>query len=184
MGVAGTGKSTFCREVLRRIQAVYLDNNHIADAFFPDTRTGPAYNRLRGRLYKALYTIAEENLMIGNSVVLDAPHVKEIQTKTWRTFITQLASAAKAHLVIIRCICSEKTLRVRIRRRGERRDARKFKHWDSFLTEQPLEASIPLPHLDINTENHLAKNLPLAVGYILDNANGSLKGAAAAVRHN
>src|SRR5689334_13383307 len=79
MGVAGSGKSTLSAEILRRICAVYLDNNHVADAFFPEIRRGRRYNALRPGFYKALYTIAEENLKYGSSVLLDIPHVKEIQ---------------------------------------------------------------------------------------------------------
>src|SRR5215813_4682614 len=47
MGVAGSGKTTLARRILRHISAVYLDNNHIADAFSPDRRNGSAYDRLR-----------------------------------------------------------------------------------------------------------------------------------------
>jgi len=133
MGVAGVGKSTLSHELLRRIQAVYLDNNHIADAFFPDTRNGRNYERLRPGFYKALYRIAEENLKHGNSVLLDAPHVKEVQTQEWRTLIKNLARKTKAPLIAIRCLCSEKVLHARISRRGERRDRWKLKHWNKFL---------------------------------------------------
>ncbi len=68
MGVAGSGKTTLAREILRRLWAVYLDNNHIVDAFFPHTRNGRAYQKLRPHFYQALYTIVEENLKRGNSV--------------------------------------------------------------------------------------------------------------------
>jgi len=168
MGVAGTGKSTLCKEILRRIHAVYLDNNYIADEFFPHTRTGQSYNRLRPQLYSALYTIAVENLKIGNSVLLDSPHIKQVQTRSWRMLIKRLVNSANARLVIIRCFCSEKTLRERICQRGERRDVWKLKHWRKFLTQEPLDAPISFPHLDINTESPIAKYLPLVVDYILN----------------
>ncbi len=122
MGVAGSGKTTLAKEILRRLCAVYLDNNHIVDAFFPDTRTGRAYEKLRPNFYRVLYNIAEENLKTGNSVLLDVPHVKEMQILKWRRFIKSLAARTNSKLVVIRCRCSEKTLRARLKSRGETRD--------------------------------------------------------------
>ena len=167
MGVAATGKTTLSREIARRVSAVYLDNNYIADAFFPRTRNGPEYDRLRPKLYRALYTIAEENLKLGNTVLLDVPHVKDVQKKQWRTFITRLARKTGAKMIVVRCLCSERTLYRRIRSRGEPRDRWKTDHWKEFLKNEPIDIRIPFKHLDINTENALSKNLRDALSYIL-----------------
>jgi predicted kinase len=166
MGVAGSGKTTLSREILRRICAVYLDNNHIADAFFPHTRLRDAYERLRPGFYKALYTITEENLKLGNSVLLDVPHVKEVQTRRWRGLIRRLVKKARADLVVIRCFCSEQTLLRRIRSRSEPRDSWKLTHWDEFLIEQPIDVRVPFDHIDIDTELDLETNVRAAVRYI------------------
>lgn len=175
MGVAGTGKSTLSHELLRRIQAVYLDNNHIADAFFPDTRNGRNYERLRPSFYRTLYRIAEENLRFGNSVLLDAPHVKEVQTQEWRTLIKNLARKTNAALIAIRCLCSEKVLHARISSRGERRDRWKLKHWNRFLAQQPIKVPIALPHLDIDTEKSLSQNINAAIRYVERQATRSFR---------
>jgi predicted kinase len=167
MGVAGSGKTTLSREILRRVWAVYLDNNQVVDAFFPETRNGRRYEKLRPHFYKALYTIAEENLRIGNSVLLDVPHVKEIKDREWRRFIKRLAARTKAQLIIIRCLCSEKILHSRIRSRGEKRDRQKLSRWKEFSTTQPIDVAIPFPHLDIDTEKNLSVNTDAAVRYIL-----------------
>ncbi len=166
MGVAGAGKSTLARTVVRRLRAVYLDNNHIVDAFFPDTRNGQQYQKLRPKLYKALYRIAEENLKCGNSVVLDVPHIKEVQTREWQDSIKNLARRTKAKLIAIRCICSPAVLRERLRTRAERRDEWKLKHWKKFLVQQPIEVPIPFAHLNIDTETSPVKNADIAVQYI------------------
>src|SRR5512132_1941271 len=110
MGVAGSGKTTLARSMVQRISAVYLDNNHIADVFFPSTRQGAYYNKLRPYFYRILYTIAEENLRLGESVLLDVPHIKEVQTRDWRDQIKALARRTRARLIAIRCFCSEATL--------------------------------------------------------------------------
>ena len=166
MGVAGSGKTTLSREILHRICAVYLDNNHVADAFYSWTRHGPSYEKLRPSFYRALYTIAEENLMQGNSVLLDVPHVKEMQTHEWRNLIKRIVKRSGAKLAIIRCFCSESVLKQRLRLRGEKRDARKLKHWDEFLVEQPIKVAVPFVHLDVDTRKSLSTNTGAAVRFI------------------
>lgn len=174
MGVAGSGKTTLAKEILRRLWAVYLDNNHIVDAFFLDTRNGRAYERLRPSFYQALYTIAEENLKTGNSVLLDMPHVKEMQILKWRRFIKSLAARTNSKLVVIRCRCSEKVLRSRLKSRGEKRDRWKLDHWNEFLTEQPIDLRPLFAHLDIDTKMDLSKNVKAALRHITgENSQGT-----------
>jgi predicted kinase len=168
MGVAGSGKSTLAQHILRRICAVYLDNNHIVDAFFPDTRSGHTYLRLRPRFYQAIYTIVKENLQLGNSVLLDMPHIKEMQDPRWRRFIKKLATGSKAQIVVIRCLCSDKILHARLVRRGKKRDEQKLIHWKEFLKEQPINMDLALPHLNVDTEKNLAANVRAAIRYIID----------------
>jgi predicted kinase len=166
MGVAGSGKTTLAKEILRRLWAVYLDNNHIVDAFFLDTRNGRAYEKLRPRFYRALYTIVEENLKTGNSVLLDVPHVKEMQSPKWRRFIKNLAARTKSTLIVIRCRCSETVLRSRLKSRGEKRDRWKLDHWKGFLTQQPIDITPAFPYLDIDTKMNLSKNVKAALRHI------------------
>ena len=167
MGVAGSGKTTLARDILRHIWAVYLDNNHIVDAFFPDTRSGRNYEKLRPHFYEVLYAIAEENLRVGNSILLDVPHVKEVQIPKWRRFIKRLAARTNSKIIVIRCLCSEKVLHARICVRGEKRDRWKLAHWNKFLTQQPVKIAVPFKHLDIDTEKNLAGNTRVAIRYIL-----------------
>jgi predicted kinase len=168
MGVAGSGKSTLAHHILRRVWAVYIDNNHIADAFFPDIRSGRSYARLRPHFYQAIYTIVKENLKLGNSVLLDMPHVKEMQDPRWHRFITKLANRSKAQIVVIRCLCSDKTLYARLVHRGEKRDRQKLVQWKEFLKEQPINMDLALPHLNVDTEKTLAANVRAATRYITD----------------
>jgi predicted kinase len=170
MGVAGSGKTTLARGIAARIWTVYLDNNHIADPFFPETRNGRAYEKLRPHFYQVLYTVARENLRLGNSVLLDVPHIKEVQSRAWRRSMQRLAGSTGARLIAIRCLCSPNILRRRIEQRDEPRDRWKLKHWREFLVSQPVAVSIPFAHLDVNTETGLPKNISTAVRYVLNRA--------------
>jgi predicted kinase len=170
MGVAGSGKTTLAKEILRRVPAVYLDNNHIADAFFPETRNGRKYDQVRPRFYRALYLITEANLRVGNSVLLDVPHVKEMRTAQWRRFIRRMAARANATIIVLRCFCSEETLRLRLASRNEKRDRWKLAHWRGFLAEQPIQMPLSFDHLSIDTENDLSTNVKTAVRYILNSS--------------
>lgn len=166
MGVAGSGKTALAREIARRLRLVYLDNNHVADAFFPYTRSGRAYERFRPRFYRVLYAITEANLKLGNSVLLDVPHIKDVQKAEWRAFIQRLARRTQAKLIVIRCFCSESTLRNRILSRGEPRDRWKLVHWQEFLVREPADVRIPFRHLELNTEGSLPRNVAAAVSYV------------------
>lgn len=166
IGVAGSGKTTLAHAILSNFPAVYLDNNQIVDAFFPDTRNGRSYQRLRPNFYQALYAIAEANLKVGNSVLLDVPHVKEIQIPSWRRFIKCLSDRTHSTLVILRCLCSEEVLRSRLLSRGEKRDRWKLRNWAEFLREQPIDVRIHAPHLDLDTHKPVAQNARAAISYI------------------
>src|SRR4051794_21547626 len=152
IGVAGSGKTTLAKRILRHLQAVYLDNNHIADAFFPEARNGKRYEKMRPYFYQALYAIAEANLELGNSVLVDVPHVKEIQRPDWRRMMKRIAGRTHSALVVIRCACSEQLLRARLIARGEKRDRWKLAHWNEFLRAQPIRVFVPEPHLELDTE--------------------------------
>ena len=167
MGVAASGKTTLSKHILKDFRATYLDNNFVVDAFYPDTRMGTEYFKFRPNFYAVLYRITEENLVLGNSVLLDVPHIKEVQQSEWRTRIIKLTAETHAKLVVLRCICSEQTLKQRIIARGESRDAWKLDNWDDFLKEQPIAVPVPFDHFDINTESDVSANAELAIQYIL-----------------
>ncbi|MFQ5532917.1 MAG: AAA family ATPase, partial [Candidatus Methylomirabilales bacterium] len=163
MGVAGTGKSDLSKAILEQLWAVYLDNNFLADVFSPKSRTDERYLAVRENLYGALYRITEENLRIGTSVLLDAPHIKQVQDPEWRRSIQRLVDETGARLCVIRCYCREQVLRDRLEMRGEGRDRWKLENWEKFLKQEPPRAPIPFPHLELDTEDSLDANVARAV---------------------
>ncbi len=167
MGVAGSGKSALARGILEHVPAVYLDNNFLADAFTPESRTDEQYLAVRENIYAALYRIMWENLQLGNSVLVDAPHIRQVQDPDWCRWVQCLAEEAGATLCAIRCYCREDVLRHRLEARGERRDRSKLENWQTFLKQQPPRAPVPFAHLELDTEQPLETNVTQAVSYIL-----------------
>ncbi len=166
MGVAGVGKTAMARQVSSRLHCVYLDNNFIADAFFAETRESSGYRCLRPSFYAALYRIAEENLALGNRVLIDAPHVKQMKKAGWRRWLSDLVRRNRASLKIIRCHCDEHTLQERLAARGEPRDVWKLGHWQEFIGSEPVWVDIPFDHLDIDTMQDVPENVRKIIEYI------------------
>ena len=169
-GVAGSGKSTIARGLLDYLHAVYLDNNFIADAFFPNTRRGLEYRRLRPRMYRALYRITGENLSVGNSVLLDAPHVRQSRSALWYHSMLSLTRGAAAELVMIRCVASEPEIRRRLEARGVPRDRWKLQNWETHVRSQPVARALPHAHLNLLTERSIEETVQEALRYILTEA--------------
>jgi predicted kinase len=172
-GVAGSGKSTVARGLLEYVQAVYLDNNFIADAFFPETRRGLEYRRIRPRMYRALYRINGENLSVGNSVLLDAPHIRQSRSAIWYRSMLSLTMDAASELVMIRCVASEGEIRRRLETRGEPRDRWKLQNWETHVRSQPVAGNLPHPHLDLATERSIEGTVREALKYILGSTTGT-----------
>ncbi len=171
MGVAGSGKTTLARAFLEKIAATYLDNNFLADAFFPDTRISPAYLELRPNLYRALYRIAAENLEVGNSVLLDAPHIRQARDPEWCQFLADLVRKTGSELVVIRCYCKEETLKRRLSERGAARDEWKLEHWEEHRAQEPPLAEIPFEHLDLDTTGSVEDKVDGAIAYVIARVN-------------
>lgn len=166
MGSPGTGKSTVAKSILGLCNFVYLDNNFIADNISNVSRVDDDYRRLRRLVYDSLYRIVAENLKVRNSVLLDVPHVTHMNSAGWREEIGDLATANDAALKIVRCYCSEETLKRRIEARGEPRDRWKLENWSRFMENEPVMVDIPLPHIDLNTELPENQNTPKIMEYL------------------
>jgi predicted kinase len=110
-GLPGSGKSTLAAHLSATLSLPVISVDPIAAALWaggiPREMTGPA-------TYAVLRAIAEEQLTLGFSVVVDAVNPTGAYRASWRS----LASDQGADLVVIACICSDAALH---RRRIERR---------------------------------------------------------------
>jgi len=166
LGAAGSGKTTFARHLVPKLGCVYLNTDPITDIFFPGDRDSPAYRAANPRIYRALYDIAFANLRLGNSVLIDAPHVAQVRDPAWYAWISAETDRLAARLCIIRCFSDTETLRNRLRSRGEARDENKLDNWSEYVRDDPTRPLILLPHIEIDTREDVNRNLALAMDYL------------------
>lgn len=166
LGAAGSGKTTFAQHLVPKLGCAYLNTDSITDIFFPGDRDSPAYRAANPGIYRALYDIAFANLRMGNSVLIDAPHVMQMPDPQWRTWISEESDRFGARLRIIRCFSDAETRRSRLQARGETRDASKLGNWSERIAGEHTRPPIPLPHIEIDTREDMDRNLALAMNFL------------------
>lgn len=98
-GLAGVGKSTLATSLSRRIGAMHLRADTIEQAM---RNTGLVVSGPEG--YLVARAIAEDNLRIGHSVIVDAVNPVEITRYYWRETAARLA----VELVEIEVVCTDR----------------------------------------------------------------------------
>jgi predicted kinase len=95
-GLPGSGKTTIARALASDLRAAYLRIDTI-EAAIAASGTPPEAG------YHAAQALAEENLGIGTTVVVDAVNALDIIRARWR----EIASAARVRLIEIEIVCSD-----------------------------------------------------------------------------
>lgn len=168
LGSAGSGKTTFARQLVPELGCVYLNSDTISEAAFPDDRESPEYLKARPIIYRTLYDLAFANLKLGSSVLIDAPHVGQIADPGWRTWIMSETEQSGARLRVIHCVADQTTRRSRLASRGEARDADRLANWVEYIRSDPFRSPLPLPHIEIDTTEDMQRNIALAMNYLRD----------------
>jgi len=161
IGNAGTGKSTLAQEIAKKVQVCYLERDNIADQF-----TIPRHNfmnehykeHVRLQSYAATYKVAEDNLMLGNSVIIIGPNSiiwdKQIQERILKT-----SEKSSSLIKAIKCYCPSEIIRSRLSKRGLTRDLPKLSSddtWKNYIEQEQttFDRNLPFQHsLNINTSS-------------------------------
>ena len=117
-GLPGTGKSTLAESVGKDLGVPVFAKDWL-EATLVRTALKPMDedHSLGFAGYELLTVLAERQLMLGQSVILDSVAASQSIRNTWR----QLAEQYQADCRVIECICSEETLhrsRLKERKRG------------------------------------------------------------------
>ena len=113
-GLPGSGKSTVAEGLSRHFSMPVFSVDPIEAAMWrgglPRDQTGIA-------AYEVAVALADEQLRLGHSVIVDAVNPVEAPRAAWR----ELAARHRAQLKIIECVCADETIhrrRVEARRRN------------------------------------------------------------------
>lgn len=145
IGTAGSGKSTIGKLIASECNFCYLDKDIVCNKFTgillesngysPHERDGCTfYSDVVMELeYQTLLDIANDNLKLNRSVVLDAPFLGYFSN---RNYIHELKEKYDWQIVkplVLQVTVDFSILKERMQTRALERDAWKFNNWDAFI---------------------------------------------------
>ena len=167
-GMPGTGKSTLARHICKMTNAMLLDADVIKSSILNSFENDIDFKFAGKVAYEMIYSLADSNLEMGNSVVIDSPCRYEI-------ILQQGMAIAKKHNVpykFIECYLNIEHLPELNRRRSTREilpsqiynvpiDEKKFQDvLSSFI--RPADHD----YLLIDTSQEIAECIASAMGYL------------------
>lgn len=145
IGAAGSGKSTIGKRIASDYNFCYLDKDTICNQFTgvllesrgysPHERDGNAfYNDVVMDLeYRTLLDIADDNLKLGRSVVLDAPFLSYFARSNYVDELREKYGWQNVKPIVLQVTIDFAVLKERMRERGLDRDKWKFANWDTYV---------------------------------------------------
>ncbi|WP_322922659.1 AAA family ATPase [Paenibacillus campi] len=147
IGSAGSGKSTIGKYIARRYGCTYLDKDIVcntfsgvlleANGYAAYERDGCDYYRhvVMPLEYRTLLDIANDNVQLGQSVILDAPFLSYFAEPDYVKQLVQRYGwdSNDVHPLVVQINVKMDVLRKRIQERNLQRDQWKFAHWDEFV---------------------------------------------------
>lgn len=115
VGLPGSGKSHFARQLGRRIHAAILDSDALRQALFADPQHT---QKEHARLFPALHVLMERLLERGITIVVDATNLKEANRRPYY----QIARKHRAKVVLARVWAPRRVIRERLQSRDARRN--------------------------------------------------------------
>jgi len=144
IGPAGSGKSSVSRLIAQRFGAAYIDKDTATIRFTelllklnnsdPNERdNNEFYQRTIMPLeYASILDLTRDNLLAGNSVVLDAPFGKFFPDDDYLSKVRVEHQWPEAELVVVHVRLAGEALRKRLIARGYPRDEWKLANWETF----------------------------------------------------
>ena len=144
IGSAGSGKSTIGKKLAAEHHFCYLDKDVVfntftgklleAHGFSPHDRDGTYYrDTVMDLEYETLLNVANDNLQLGRSVILDAPFVGYFHKSDYIHQLLSRYAWEEIVPVVIRVDVEVEVLHQRLKSRGLERDQWKLDHWDTFV---------------------------------------------------
>lgn len=160
-GLPGSGKSTLAEAVAKELKLPLFSVDpieaSIIKANIPKSfETGHA-------AYLVAATLAEEQIKLGQSVVIDAVNAEEEAKDVWR----ELATRCSANLIIIECTTSDETLhKKRLEARVRNLHGIPEITWERVQNRKAAYTAWKEPKLQIDTVNPLDENIKASISHI------------------
>ncbi|MFF3066401.1 AAA family ATPase [Oerskovia sp. NPDC057915] len=160
-GLPGTGKSRLARLLARDLRAVVLSVDPVEDAFL---RAGAVHDDVTGLgAYLAVEAAAEENLLLGHAVIVDAVNDHPAARQQW----VDLAARAATRLWFVEVYLADEDLhRRRLVTRGTRYPSLPEPGWDSLAERARALAGWTDPRLRLDASLDDAELLAAAKDWL------------------
>ncbi len=144
IGPAGSGKSSVSRIIAQHFGAAYIDKDTATIRFTelllrlnnsdPNERDNNEFYKstIMPLEYASILDLTRDNLMAGNSVVLDAPFGKYFPDDDYLARVRVRHEWPEAELVVVHVKLAGEALRARLIARGYPRDEWKLANWETF----------------------------------------------------
>jgi hypothetical protein len=144
-GLPGTGKTSVSKIIARKINGIILRTDVIRKQIIKE----PEYTeREKRRVYENLLRETEDSIKEGENVILDATFYK----KSLRKQIYDLARKANSELIIIECVCDERKVFERMKKRKGDESEADFEVYKKIKRQwEPIERE----HITIDTGKDL-----------------------------
>lgn len=145
IGAAGSGKSTIGRRIASDYHFCYLDKDTVCNKFTgalleskgysPHERDGNAFysDVVMDLEYQTLLDIADDNLKLGRSVVLDAPFLGYFARSNFINELKEKYDWQNVKTIVLQITIDFAVLKERMQERGLERDNWKFSNWDTYV---------------------------------------------------
>jgi predicted kinase len=145
IGAAASGKSTIGKLIASEYNFCYLDKDIVCNKFTgllleskgysPHERDGNAFysDVVMDLEYQTLLDIANDNLQLGKSVVLDAPFLGYFSKKDYIHQLKEKYDWQHVKPLVLQVTIDFSVLKERMQARALDRDTWKFANWDTFV---------------------------------------------------
>ncbi|MBD1383209.1 AAA family ATPase [Metabacillus arenae] len=151
IGCPGSGKSTIGKAISKEFNFSYIDKDITCNLFTGTLLEMNGYSRytrdhcdfykdiVMDLEYQTIMNVANENLKLGNSVILDAPFLSYFADEN---YLSDLQTKYRWHDIdplVLNVTVDFEILKERLQKRGLERDQWKFNNWARFIKDIQLK---------------------------------------------
>jgi predicted kinase len=144
IGLPASGKSTIGKRIASEYNFCYLDKDIVCNHFTGmllelkgasrHDREGSFYNNVLMDLeYKTLLNIADDNLKLGKSVIVDAPFINYLSNSNYIEELRGIYDWRDVNIIVVSVNIDFAILKTRMIERSLDRDKWKLANWDAYL---------------------------------------------------